>query len=282
MPALSVDSAVEIRCLVNRRGFRILLDPGDLVEEIVPRLTHAIVPSLPSDADIHTFLLVNGDDRVLVFRDGACIAEEKKTAGARVILLQEITRLCSPEREVTAILHAGACGTDSACVVLAGASHAGKSTLCAALMAEGLLCYSDDSAVIDRECRVAGMPFPLVLRKSSWPLLSSRAVSLELSPVMRRQGADVRLLPSNLPSNGSPAVPARALVFVDYQPDSKTRLQPLTPFQCLLEFQRSGFWVKQELPDIERFLAWICSLERFRLTYPLVDDAVEVLGAWFR
>lgn len=271
---------VEIQCIVNGCGFRISLEPGDLVEEIVPRLAHAIVPHLPPGATVHTFRLVNGDDRVFVFRDGLCLAEEKKTSGARVILLQEMTRLCAPGRELTAILHAGACGTDSSCVILAGASHAGKSTLCAALMAQGLLCYGDDSAVVDRECRVAGMPFPLIVRKSSWPLLSSRLRSIEHSPIQRRQGADVRLLPSNLPLNGSPSVPAKALVFVDYQPDAKTRLQPLTAFESLLNFQTSGFWVKQDPASIERFLAWISGLERFRLTYSSIEDAVETLGSF--
>jgi hypothetical protein len=273
-------SVVSIDCSLNGHAFRVQLEPGDLVEEIVPRLAHSVVPRLPSDAHFSSFILANGKDRVFVFRDGMCIAEEKKTAGARVILLQEITRLCSPGRELTAILHAGACGTNSACVVLAGASHAGKSTLCAALMAEGLYCYSDDSAVIDHNCNVAGMPFPLMLRLSSWPVLASRSASFELAPVQRRGGTDVRLLPSNLPANSSPSLPANALVFVDYQPGARTSLQPLTAFEALLEVQKSGFWVKHDRESIARFLAWIGRLHRYRLTYPRIDDAIDTLGAF--
>ncbi len=273
-------ACVTIDCVLNGRGFRVLLEAGDLVDEILPRLAHTVVSGQPPGGTLHTFLLFNGDDRIFVFRDGLCIAEETKTGGARVILLQEMTRLCSSGRESMAILHAGACGTGSACILLAGASHAGKTTLCAALMAKGLYCYSDDSAVIDRECRVAGMPFPLMLRKSGWPLLASRSLSIEHAPVQHRWGEDFRLLPSNLPADSSPSVPAIALVFVDYQPTATTCLQPLTPFEALLEFQKSGFWVEHDRGGIARFLAWISRLDRYKLTYSGIDDAVDAVGAF--
>src|SRR5579863_8935414 len=160
-------AAVEIDCVLNGLGFRVLLEAGDLVEEIAPRLVQIAVSRLPPDLPVLTFALMNGEDRVFVFRDGVCFAEEEKTSGARAILLQEMTVHCDPDRETKVIVHAGACGTDSDCVILAGASHAGKSTLCAALMALGYYCYSDDSVVLDRQFKVSGMPFPLTLRESS-------------------------------------------------------------------------------------------------------------------
>ena len=209
--------AVRFECVLNGRGFRVILDAGDLVEEIGPRLARVCVPVLPPGLPVSTFTLVNGSDRVFVYLDGVSVAQEEKTAGARAILLQEMTRLCDTDRGLQAILHAGACGTSAACILLAGASHAGKSTLCAALMAHGFYCYSDDSAVIDRAFRVAGMPFPLMLRQSSRQVLESRLASLERVGIHRRAGAEVCFLPSNLPGSSSPAAPVKALVFVEYQ-----------------------------------------------------------------
>lgn len=266
--------AVTIDCVLNGQGFRIVLDPGDLVEEISPRLARIAVPGVPRDSSVSTFTLANGPDRVFIFRDGVCIAQEEKTAGARAILLQEMTRLCDPGRTVQAILHAGACGTGSGCVLLAGASHAGKSTLCAALTAHGLYCYSDDSAVIDCAFRVAGMPFPLALRKSSWPVLESRLACRERISVHPRAGDEVGFLPSNLPHNSSPAAPVRALVFVEYQPHVRTGLQPLTAFDALLALERSGFWVEHDRGSIAGFLRWIQRLPRHKLTYSSLDEAI--------
>src|SRR5580658_6403035 len=78
----SNDATVEINCILNGRGFRVLIDSGDLVEEIAPRLAPAAVPHLPRDAPLVTFALADGEDHVFVFRDGVCIAVEEKTSGA--------------------------------------------------------------------------------------------------------------------------------------------------------------------------------------------------------
>ena len=137
---------------------------------------------------------------------------EQKIVGARAILLQEMIRACDPARTVPVILHAGACGTDTAGILLAGASYSGKSTLCAALMARGLRCYADDSAIIDEELRVAGMPFPLTLRKSAWPALRGLIRPEQRLRLHNRLGAEVGFLDSNLPSGSSLAALNRGAV----------------------------------------------------------------------
>jgi hypothetical protein len=276
----SSSQAVAIDCVLNGRGFRVLLEPGDLVEEIAPRLDKIAVPRLSSaDSPFLTFALVNGEDRVFVFRDGTCIAEEEKTAAARAILLQEMTSHCDPGRETKAILHAGACGTAADCVILAGASHAGKSTLCAALMGRGLYCYSDDSAVLDREFRVSGMPFPVMVREESWAVLESRVYSFaERAPIQQRWGFNVRFLPSNLPGSSSPSAPVRALIFVEYRPGSAAKLEPLSAFEALLGLQQSGFWVEHNRESIARFLAWIQRLGRYKLIYSQIDEACDAVA----
>jgi hypothetical protein len=269
--------AIGIDCVLNGSGFRVMLEPGDLVDEIAPRLARISVPAFSLDSPVATFTLANSPDSVFVFRNGVCIAEEDKTAGARAILLQEMTRLCDPCRDAQAILHAGACGTASGCVVLSGASQAGKSTLCAALMAEGLYCYSDDSAILDRELKVAGMPFPVMLRKSSWPVLDSRLARMEHASIHQKAGVEVRFLPSNLPNGTSPTSPVKALVNVEYKPGAKSTLRPMSAFDTLLALQESGFWVEHDGETVARFLDWIARLPRHKLTYSSIDEAVAAV-----
>jgi hypothetical protein len=272
------NSSVQINCVLNARPFRILLEPGDLVEEIAPRLVPVAVSCLPPDCAVCTFVLTSSEDQVFIFRDGVCIARENTVSGARAILLQELTARCDAGREAKAILHAGACGTASGCVILAGASHAGKSTLCAALMAAGLYCYSDDSVVLDKHFNAAGMPFPLTVRESSWPLLASRFASfMKCSRVYRRWGQNVRFLPSNLPTGASPTAPPKALVFVRYEPATSTRFHSLTSFEALMELQQSGFWVEHERNSIALFLAWIGRLPAYRLTYSSINEACDAV-----
>lgn len=182
--------------LFNQGHFRVLLDPGDLIDEVLPRLLS--LRSSPASPAVR-FSLKEHAGRFWVFRDEVCLGSEEYTSGARTLLLQEMTRLCEPGREWRAILHAGACGDESGCILFAGESYSGKSTLCAALMCAGLTCYSDDSAAIDQDFRIAGMPFPLMLRQGSWSALLPRFPELKDTRVHRRWGVDVRFLPSNLP-----------------------------------------------------------------------------------
>ena len=275
----AANCSVEINCVLNGRPFRVLLEPGDLVAEIAPRLAAVAVSCQPPDSPLCTFALVTSEDQVFIFRDGVCIARENTVSGARAILLQELIVRCTRDREAKAILHAGACGTASGCAILAGASHAGKEAPCAPLwMAAGLNCYSDDSVVLDEDLNAAGMPFPLTLRESSWPLLASRFDSFTECPrVHYRWGQKVRFLPSNLPTGASPTAPPKALVFVRYQPATSTSLQSLTSFEALMELQQSGFWVEHEQKSIALFLAWLGRLPAYRLTYQSIDEASDTV-----
>lgn len=269
-------AAVEMNCLLNDRMFRVILEGLDLVEEITPRLAGIATPVLPEGPPCYTFRVRHRGEHVLLFRDQVCIAKEDTTSAARALLLQEMTQWCAPERKMRAILHAGACGTESAAILLAGASHAGKSTICAALMAEGFYCYSDDSAMLDCNFRVAGMPFPIMLRPSSWPVLASRSGCMENASVHRRAGMESGFLPSNLPGNKSPAAPVKALVFVEYT-QARVQLETLTIYETLLVLQQSGFWVEHDRENISEFLLWLQGLPRHKLIYSSIDDAVGVV-----
>jgi hypothetical protein len=243
---------------------RVVLELGDVWDEIAPRLEPVRTgASLPC----RTFAVGSAAGRVLVFRDGVCIGNEENSAAARAILLQAMASLSEP----SAILHAGGCGG----VLLAGHSHCGKSTLCAALMGRGLPYHCDDSAVLDREFRVAPMPFPVMLRPGSWPLIEDRFPAFRDAPVYRRWGTDVRLL---TPVHATGPASITALVFIAHQAGSQTQLAELSVLDSLLELERSGFWVEHTLESIQRFLAWLARIQRYSLRYAELDEAEAVIG----
>jgi hypothetical protein len=192
---------------------------------------------------------------VSLLKNGVHFAKEPLITASRAVLLQELARLAIPNRDFRAILHAGAVGTPDACVILAGASLSGKSTLCHALMQEGLLCYSDDSACLTPDFHVAGMPFALAMREGE------------------------RFRPSNL--NGySPAAPPVALIFVNYQPGAAVALEPLSAFESFLKLQQSGFWVEHTEHSIGSFLRWLSDVPRYELTYSALPDGISTVTAF--
>ncbi len=231
--------------------FRLNLSSQELAQEIAPRLSALQVP----DAEPHYhFSLYEEPDGVSLFKNGVRFAKEPLITGSRALLLQELTRLAVANRDFRVILHAGAAGTPNACVILAGASLSGKSTLCCALMQAGMLCYSDDSACLTADFQVAGMPFALAMREGER---------------FRRSKLD----------GLSPAAPPVALVFVNYQPGSAVSLQPLSAFESFLKLQQSGFWVEHTEASIGSFLRWLSDVPRFELTYSALPDGISTVSA---
>jgi hypothetical protein len=230
--------------------------------ELNPRLAPIALSEKPPgpNAPRHIFQLFEHSDGTAVFHNGVHLATELLVTGARAILLQELTRLAVPGRDFSAILHAGAVGNQHACVILAGASFSGKSTLCATLMQSGLLCYSDDSACLTTDFQIAGMPFAISIREGSWQLFP--------------QFDKPRFIPSNL--NGtSPTAPPIALVFVEYCSDAEiTTFEPVPVFDALVALQESGCWIKHEPAAITAFLAWFSQLPIHRLRYSRLDEAM--------
>ncbi len=248
---------------LNGKTFQISFATREIAAELIPRLEQIEEPTQFDSVSSpgHTFHLSQHSDGTAVYRDGTHIGTESLVTGARAILLQELTRLAVPGREFTLILHAGAVGNQDRCVILAGASFSGKSTLCAALMQSGLLCYSDDSACLTTDFEVAGMPFALSLRESSWPLFP---------------GLDHRrFLTSNLNGTSPSAVPI-ALIFVEYRAEvQSTTLESVGLFDALVALQESGFWVKPTKPAIAAVLDWLSRLPIHRLRYSALHEAVE-------
>lgn len=243
-------ASVKIR--INQSTFLIEFDSPMLAGEVFPRIAAL---AIAGDAEPeHRFRLSESPHGAQVYKNGELFATEPLITGVRAQLLQELTRLAENERDFSAILHGGACGTKDGCVILAGASFAGKSTVCRALMQKGLLCYSDDSACLTKpDFQVAGMPFALSMR--------------ETPP----------FIPSNL-NGSSPTASVKALLFVNYQRNGPiAELTPLDAFECLLGLQQSGFWVEHSQDAIESFLAWISRTAAYRLKYSDLESGLPMI-----
>lgn len=254
---------------LNGRRFRIFLDSAELEAEIVPRLTHLTTLSAPPD---FTLSLFTGPDAIHLFRGTHFFATEETVSAARAILLQEMVRLSRGEREWVALLHAGACGAGSKCVVFPAATNAGKSTLTAVLMQSGFAFYADDSVAIGKSTlHIPPMPFGLAIREGSWPVVKARFPGFDALPVKERFGQQVRFLPPA--AEGDPA-PAAALVFPRYDPASATSITRLDTLDALIRLKESGFWVEHTRESIRTFVDWVESLPCYHIVYSNVEDAV--------
>ncbi len=275
LPSLGTVGSFSQDYLLNSSRFRLVLEDEDLVDEITPRLKVLETHSGPPDV---TFCLARQTDSIAIFKGADCIGVEETVTAARAVLLQEMVRVSGTGRDWLTILHAGAYGTPSHCILLAAASHSGKSTLAAALMHSGLSLFSDDSAAIERATgKVAAMPFALMLREGSWPVLQSRFPELLDAPAVLRYGQNVRFLSPVIAEPEAASASVKSLVFIEFKPGAKTTLVTVGGFERLLLLQESGFWVPHDRESIADFLAWIASLPSYSLTYSDLNEAVKVI-----
>ena len=260
--------------VVQGKNVRIILQTSELAEEIAPRLES--LQHAPSTPDF-TFRVVEGSDGFRVFRDQSCVAIEESIGEIRGVLLQEIVQSCRG-RDSLAIFHAGACGSNSRCVIFPASTQSGKTTLAAVLMKTGLTFYGDDSVLLERDTfSVPVMPFALTIREGSWNILNPRFPTLKNAPIVSRFGQRVRFLPLAEERQDGYCEEVVAIVFARFDPDSANEIGELDALQTLLRLQESGFWGEHDKESIRAFLAWIQSRASFALSYSDVDHAASVI-----
>ncbi len=115
------------------------------------------------------------------------------------------------EARALLFVHAGVVGWRGRAIVLPGRTHAGKSTLVAALVRAGATYYSDEYALVDEDGRV--WPYP-------------RALSL------RRARGAVRVPPARLGRVGRAPLPVGLVVLCRFA--ARTKLAALSPGRALL------------------------------------------------
>ena len=109
-------------------------------------------------------------------------------------------------------IHAGVVAIDGRAILLPAVSGGGKTTMVAALLAEGAQYLSDEFAVIDPMGRVHPYPRNLAIRVEDGPVKRISATEL---------GGDIVL---------HPLAPI-AIVFLTFRPGASLELQPLSPGQ---------------------------------------------------
>jgi hypothetical protein len=100
----------------------------------------------------------------LLYGDGRRLARTTDAREALAVLENHLTQAVAEMAPKRLFVHAGVVGWNGKAIVVPGASHAGKSTLVAALLAAGATYFSDEYAVFDPQGRVHPFPRPLHLR----------------------------------------------------------------------------------------------------------------------
>jgi hypothetical protein len=129
----------------------------------------AVTAMYPPAAGPPTLEYVLDVRRATLFRDGVAAAEGFAAASFPPFFERDLYDRIIERAAPSLLLHAGVLVRDDRAILLVGASGAGKTTMCRALVARGAKYMTDEIAAIDAELRVRGLPRPLSLAPDSAP-----------------------------------------------------------------------------------------------------------------
>jgi len=152
----------------------------------------------------------------LVYADARRLLRTTERHEALAVLENHLAQAVAEMAPRRLFVHAGVVGWNGRAILVPGASHAGKSTLVAALLAAGATYYSDEYAVLDPQGRVHPFPRPLRLRDAS-----EVATSVEPERLGGRRGLG--------------PLPVGLVAVARYDQGARWRPARLTPGRALLE-----------------------------------------------
>jgi HprK-related kinase A len=180
------------------------------------------------------------------------------------------------------IVHAAVVAKDDFCALIPGHPGAGKSTLCAALVAAGWRLLSDEMALIDLDSgQVWPVPRPISLKNASIDIIRKRSPEVFLGPSFTdTHKGTVAHMRAPVESVAAAHVPSTAawVVYPGYQPDITLSASSMSPCRSILKLAEDSF----NLPVLGEAgfktisdVAFAC--ESYELHYSNLDEAI----AWF-
>lgn len=246
-------------------GLRI--DDAELDAALKPVLECLCSPE--SEWQTHRWHLAGPANDWRLTRNDQPFASDYTADSALTTLLSAlIDYACQAEDRLLVVHGAGLVRPDGRALLLVAPGGSGKTTLAAALNAEGMALLSDDVVPVRRDGRLLALNTPLCLKPGSWPVLAKRRPDLTAVPTYERLGQNVRYLPLQGPALREP-LDLALLLFPRYQPHLPPRHESLSPEAALQGLVTAEAVIRgldqAKLDDLAR---WVAAVPAYALSYP--------------
>ena len=268
--------------------FRLHFGTAGLFDAIHPLLEPLRVVAGIEGTKVIDLSIVPADAGVVVTADQQVIGEASDVATAAVAVRACLTQLAVANAGGFCVLHASALRRDGAALLLPGEAGSGKSTLAAGLAGRGLerrfemLC-DDTTLLLGDPPQVRSLPSGLCIKRGAYPVLEKRFAGLRSMPEWCRPdgqwarylvpGRDLRWAPDDATSK------VRWIIFPRYHPETGTALRPLARHEALARLLRGAYFLSGKLDavNLDRFIAWIASIDCFDLPLASLESATALI-----
>jgi hypothetical protein len=176
-------------------------------------------------------------------------------------------------------MHSAAVGRANGCILIAGESGRGKTTLLARMLRNGFDYVADDLVlVIPPDLAVLPIVMPLVLKRGSWADLEDSLPGLDKAQAFRRAGRDVKYWTPPRERIARNPVPIRAIVFPRFGKAAQFAATQLDAFSAIERIMRAPTRIGIPLAHeaVERLAALVQACPIYDVAY----DNAEIAAQW--
>lgn len=223
-----------LACVVGGCHILVRLGPPDIYQAMRPLLANFIADEPPAGRRPAVIEVTerNGKYLVSMGSETSTLAPTIDTAIETIEtgMLQQVFNATDWQFS----MHSAVVGGPRGCILLAGESGRGKSTLLAGLLAEGFDYVADDlTLILPPHLTVLPIPMPIALKRGSWAALEGTLPGLAEARVFRRGGRDVKYWVPPADRIAREPAPIRAIVFPKYGKDVPFAATQLSPFRAI-------------------------------------------------
>lgn len=268
----------------NETTFQIHYDCELVQKTIHPALAHLETTYTPQNK-ITVFDVYLKDDYLHLFKNNKLITRVFKR-NYHLMQGKFIMHLISTihnikETDWIGTFHGCTIANQNKSILLVGFSGKGKSTLSTILACNGFELIADDVSPLHSDTlHIYNNPAATSVKKGSFDVLKSIVPNFGTIPTIEFNKAKglIRYVPFQKPKYSS--YPCKALVSVNFVPNSETILEEITISQ-ILEILIPDTWLSPQPKHAKQFLDWLETLVVYKLTYSNNKDAVEAITKIF-
>ncbi|WP_179374563.1 hypothetical protein [Winogradskyella wichelsiae] len=171
------------------------------------------------------------------------------------------------EKDWIGSLHGSTITDENNAILFVGKSGKGKSTLCALLANTDLKLLADDvSPLLSKDQHIYYNPSAISIKQGAFKLLEPLVNNFNKLPIVdfNKTKGNLKYLPCTKPKQNH--YPCRAIILVNYKPESKTLLEPIS-IKTILETIIEDSWLSPKPKHAEQFLSWLKNMKLYQLTY---------------
>ena len=243
---------------------------SELVSKLVhPALANYSVES--SSSVLATFDIYLKNDDLYLFKDDVLISRASKHSyhliQGKFIMQMLCTIHSKVENDWIGTFHGSTITDENSSILFVGESGKGKSTLCALLAANGFKLLADDvSPMLSKDKHIYYNPSAISMKEGAFNVLQPVIKNFEDIPVVKfnKTKGDLKYIPCLKPEKDH--YPCNAIVLVNYQPNSKTKLEKVS-VKTILETIIPDSWLSPNPKHAQQFLDWLMEIKMYQLTY---------------